>query len=745
MRGQANAIRIGPYAGCAATDLAGRSGLLFPADMRLLPGYPSGIKSPCRDTVFFRTTLSSGDRQLAVHVKSFGLQGRLKDALDSYSGSRACRSWQTAQAMLERGIGTPRPIAFLDRWAGRRILESYLFTELEQDMCTFKDELIRLYTTDPECARIMALLECVARAIKAMHDAGIAHRDLGNQNILLRPVGPAGWSDVKFVDLNRAQVGPRLGLAARAFDISRISLPSDFLRVFKEMYFGEVVPAEFQETEASYRQRFAWHTRTRALRHPFRSRTIGAKAGGRHTDYPADRDIWVWDERSAQAISPFTSRDRRRRLSVTSHLRVAAATLGGAIPVIKSYRDVMARCFNEQVALSGRIAVAISPRRESLERELDLLRPLGKLPVMIRFMRHRGPEEWDFCAAVLRRLVAEGHAVSAALVQDRSSVVDPGMWTRFVGHVLGSVADCVDMVEVGHAINRSKWGIWTIDEHRALMDATARAAAGFSGVRFIGPAGIDFEFPFAMAALKNIPAGFKLEAVSHHLYVDRRGAPENRQGPFSTLEKCVLGRAIAENTPGCPGKFIVSEVNWPVLGTGVYSPVGSPYVSPGPRYGDPSVDEDTYADYMIRYLLLACCSGTVERVYWWRLVAQGFGLVDDSVPGDWRARPAYKALKVLLDLLGRGTFVRRVPSPANVGLYIFNLPDGSKVGLAYCLSGTTRMGLPFAFSRAMNSLGEEVGVQSGDVLLSGSPLYLTGVQGQDGPVAAAVPGPKKVQ
>ena len=44
---------------------------------------------------------------------------------------------------------------------------------------------------------------------------------------------------------------------------------------------------------------------------------------------------------------------------------------------------------------------------------------------------------------------------------------------------------------------------------------------------------------------------------------------------------------------------------------------------------------------MIRYLLIALCSGMVERVYWRRLVARGFGLIDDVEPGTWRPRPAF--------------------------------------------------------------------------------------------------------
>ena len=724
MPGQSSDISVGPYRGCVASDLSGRSLLSSPDSIKLLSGFPLPASHEPGRAFFFKTVLADGASGITVHIKGFARQNLIKDALDWKLGSRARRSWQTALAMRDRGVMTPRPIAFLDRWDGRRLLESYFLTEFQQDACTFKDELIRLYTDDPECAKIMTLLEGVAVAIKHMHDAGIAHRDLGNQNILVKPGGPYGCGEVQFVDLNRAIAGPDVGIAARAFDISRIALPSDLLRVFKEMYFGSIVPAEFQRREGAYRKRFALHTLTRTLRHPLRSRR---EKRTQTVERLAEKDIWIWDERSAQAISPFTSHDRRKLLSFRSHLSVATATLGSAPAIMRSYRAIMTRCFRSQICLDGRIGVAISPTPANLERELNQLESLGKLPVMLRFYHHRGVADWDFCAVVLRRLVADGHSVSAALVQDRAAVKHPARWTSFVAHVMARIADCVDMVEIGHAVNRSKWGIWTLDEHRMLLEATGLARTKYPTVRFIGPAGIDFEFPFVIAALKNLPAGFEFNAVSHHLYVDRRGAPENRQGPFSTLEKCALGRAIAENTPGCGGRFVVSEVNWPLSGTGVYSPVGSPYVSPGLRHGDPSVGEDTYADYMIRYLLLACCSGTVERVYWWRLIARGFGLVDDTDPGKWRERNAFIALRFFVSLLGKSTFVEKIKSPQGVCVYLFVAPCGSSVAVAHTEGEGTMMRMPFTFSSVLNSLGEKRAMNGDYLALSGSPVYLLDV------------------
>jgi hypothetical protein len=315
------------------------------------------------------------------------------------------------------------------------------------------------------------------------------------------------------------------------------------------------------------------------------------------------------------------------------------------------------------------------------------------------------------------------------MVQDRQAVLNPGQWSTFMVKVLEKIASDVDLVEIGHAVNRVKWGIWGMDDYRRLLGAAVAAASRFPHVRFSGPAAIDFEFPFVVAALRQVPSGLRFGALSHHLYVDRRGAPENRQGRFATLEKLAMARAVASRSPACDDALIVSEVNWPLLGTGVYSPVGSPYESPGPRSNDPSVSEDAYADYMVRYLLIALCSGMAERVYWWRLVARGFGLVDDSDEHNWRERPAYRMLQTLVARVGRATFRERtVPggdsSRGAPCLFRFSRADGTAVGIMHVHGDQRAVELPGEFRRAENAMGEALDTTHGRVVIGGRPVYL---------------------
>src|SRR5690606_32235754 len=102
-------------------------------------------------------------------------------------------------------------------------------------------------------------------------------------------------------------------------------------------------------------------------------------------------------------------------------------------------------------------------------------------------------------------------------------------------------------------------------------------------LKITGPACIDFEYIPIISAfeeLKSINPSYKFDALSHLLYVDRRGAPENKQGMFSTLEKVRLLKAIAQTTSACNDKVIISEVNWPIENTDIWSPIVCPYATP---------------------------------------------------------------------------------------------------------------------------------------------------------------------
>ncbi len=724
-------LAVGPYVGELAPDYRA------PELLAQLAALPALLAAPAARQV-------AGGRnrhvciELPVHgavqpviVKAFGRQAWLRDLRDRRRGSKARRTWLAATHLRGHGVGTPQPIGYLERWEGARLSESYFLAAYQRGAVNFRDALLTLYHELPEAARFMELLELVAAGVRDMHAAGFVHNDLGNQNVLLEPDGPGRWREFQVIDLNRGRIRRELGVRERARDLSRLSLPSHLLRVFMKMYWQASPPRALGRWERAYRTLYGLHSRTRAWRHPLREAKRRAQsAREERRRYPAPRELWIWDERTGQPINAILRKERLAHYPAARYVGQIVDTLRAAPGLWRSYAPLLEGTFREPVNFAGRIGMALHPSSATLERELDLLAGLGRIPAFVRFYHHQAREQRRFCARLVRALHEAAHPVAIALVQDRRAVREPAAWAGFVEEVLQEVGPIVEAVEVGHNVNRAKWGIWDFRELRALYAPLEKWHARLPQLHFMGPGAIDFEYLALVSVLRQWPAGVPLSALSHHLYVDRRGAPENPQGRFSALEKFALARAIARRSPGCADRLVVSEVNWPLRGTGVYSPLLAPYVLPG-RGTKAGVSEDEYGDYLLRYLLLALASGLVERVYWWRLVARGFGLVDDSDPAAWRPRPAYAMLQRFLGVLGESTFLA-AQLPPRSGLrhgryrFAFRRADGETVVLTYAHGPALPFPADETFSRVEDAFGRPVAEPGG---LTGRPLYLRGSAG----------------
>lgn len=722
-------ITAGPYSGALAPQFLSEEFVAALAELPALLASPLARvvadgrnRHVCIDMPVNGTTRT-------IIVKAFGRLSLVRDLRDRRRGSRARRTWLAATHLERLGVGTPQPVGYVERWDGWRLRESYYLAVYDAQAESFRDALLALFHETPECARFMDLLECVAAGVRDMHDAGFLHNDLGNQNVLLTRDGPARWRDFRVIDLNRGRLRSALSLRERARDLSRLHLPSHLLWWFINMYWRDVPPAALFRWERAYRKLYGLHSRSRRWRHPIREarrrRQTGAEPAER--EYPAPRDAWIWDERSGQTIPALLRAERLQEYPVARLTRMAADTLRAAPGVWREYRALLGNAFRQPVNFAGRIGMALNPAPDTFDRELQLLDGLGRIPAFVRFYHHEALDARRFRARSVHALHHAGHPVSIALVQDRRAVRDPAAWHDFMEDVIGALADVVEEVEVGHNVNRAKWGVWEFRELRQLYAPLPALRARFPALRFTGPAAIDFEYPFLLSALREWPANVPLSALSHHLYVDRRGAPENSQGGYGALEKFALARAIARRAPACADRLIVTEVNWPLRGQGAYSPIGAPHALPWLESGDGGVTEEAYGDYMIRYLCCALGSGMVDRVYWWRLVARGFGLVDDTDSAGWRLRPAYEMLRAFLRLLGDSTLVG-TRSPPRVGArhgryrFEFRRPDGESVVLTYAHGPA----LPFPADEPFTHVEDGLGrlLERPPVHLTGRPVYL---------------------
>lgn len=681
------------------------------------------IKSPRAEKIsrgadyVIKVPLRTESSEIIATVKVFKRQSYLKDWYDKRHGSKAERSFRAAMYLQEKGIGTPSPVAWREHWENGRLLESYYVCLFEPGIC-FRDALANIYYDQRDNAPLIELLHVVAPAIRAMHDAGFMHGDMGNQNILLPRSGDGTWLQPQFIDLNRASYpNEQLTTKQRAFDLARIALPGAYLKILKMIYYNhQDVPKDFEKQEQKARKRFWGHRRSSKWRHPIRYWRDQKRPKVRST-YPPLQDIWLWDEKSAQPMIVLGGKEKNKNRKWGYMLSMMWQSATSAPSIYKRYQQLLKQRYQQPVSMHGRVGVALHPKAEYISQELPLLKALGNIPVLIRFAHHETHEDWRRGIALVEDLHKEGVEIMVAILQDRQAVLHPEQWSTFLEIVIGAIADKVAHIEVTHASNRVKWGIWSAQEYGALMAPAFALQQRYPHIKLTGPACIDFEYHPVIAALNAIPVGNRLNALSHLLYVDRRGAPESKQGRFATLEKCALLKAVAQWSDRCDDKVIVSEVNWPVKYAGIWSPIGCPYTTPKWRREEPGETEDDYANYMLRYIVIVLCSGYVDQVFWWRLSAHGYGLVDDV--DNFRQRPAFNALQIFMQLLGRADFIRKLPSDNSIYLMEFQTTERTII-MGWAEQGVHPIPLELRYSYALDRNGNTLD----SVSISGSPVYL---------------------
>jgi tRNA A-37 threonylcarbamoyl transferase component Bud32 len=145
--------------------------------------------------------------------------------------SRALRAFRRAVTLEERGIAVAR--AWLCAWgpAGSGVLVSEHVDAPDLDLLVRREATFAGWPP----ARRRALLVQLGRALRALHEAEVAHRDLKAPNLLVVPEG-AGWR-FPLVDVDGAD--PRYGpipWARRIRDLARLAAslpltPSERLRI----------------------------------------------------------------------------------------------------------------------------------------------------------------------------------------------------------------------------------------------------------------------------------------------------------------------------------------------------------------------------------------------------------------------------------------------------------------------------------------------------------------------------------
>jgi hypothetical protein len=407
-----------------------------------------------------------------------------------------------------------------------------------------------------------------------------------------------------------------------------------------------------------------------------------------------------WNERADQPhnVAPRSERTRhhlRRWRTYVSLLWWNILRGGAAFVRYRRYKKTM---FRRPVAFGREMfGVAVSPRPGRNEEVAALLAETGVRETLVRVPSWEKDKLEDY-VGFARLLRGRGFGLTFALLQRREDVFDAAGWAGFLEACFARLSPFGRDFEIGHAWNRTKWGVWDYTEYLALAKP-AFALRGKYGVRLVGPAVIDFEFHLYPPTLRKLP----FDVSSSLLYVDRVGAPENAQYGYTAAMKVALFRAYTEASARKPLPCWITEANWPLAGTGPWSPAS----------GKPNVTEEEQADYLVRYYIICLAGGMVERVYWWQLVAPGYGLVDsrgrdgagrESV---WRRRPSFAALRTLIAELAGAEFRGKDAGEAAKGAEIYRFAKG---GREFAVCWTTGEPVAFDFGRPIARVLDRGGV-----------------------------------
>lgn len=166
-----------------------------------------------------------------INVKSFKIPNFInKIAYSYFRKSKARRSFEYATILLEKGIGTPQPIAYFENqdWIGLK--DSYYVSEhLDCDL-TFR-ELVEI----PDYPDSENILKLFTRFSFDLHQKGIEFLDHSPGNTLIKKVSDNQYQ-FYLVDLNRMNFHQTMDFDSRMKNLSHLTPYKEMVAVMSAEY-----------------------------------------------------------------------------------------------------------------------------------------------------------------------------------------------------------------------------------------------------------------------------------------------------------------------------------------------------------------------------------------------------------------------------------------------------------------------------------------------------------------------------
>ena len=168
---------------------------------------------------------------VTVNIKSFKIPHLInKIAYKYFRKSKARRSYEYANRLIENGIGTPQPIAYAENFKFSGLEKSYYISEHLQTELTFRELVLQPDYPDHE-----NILRQFTRFTFDLHQKGIEFLDHSPGNTLIKKVSEGNY-DFYLVDLNRMNFHDVMDFDSRMKNFHRLTPKTEMLAVMSDEY-----------------------------------------------------------------------------------------------------------------------------------------------------------------------------------------------------------------------------------------------------------------------------------------------------------------------------------------------------------------------------------------------------------------------------------------------------------------------------------------------------------------------------
>jgi len=198
---------------------------------RLLSEQETELLLDRRNRVGVVTLPQQEGKNVDVVIKEFHSVGvnKLKSL---FLRGKAFKAWRGGVALVERGIETPSPVAYLEKRKRLFLDQSFFLAERVSGV----EEIRFLFRKLPP-SELRELLVPLSQHLSCCHKKGILHRDLSDGNILVKK-DKSGEFRFYLIDTNRIRIKRRIGLMKAVKNLIRLGVPFEFQRFFLQHYLG---------------------------------------------------------------------------------------------------------------------------------------------------------------------------------------------------------------------------------------------------------------------------------------------------------------------------------------------------------------------------------------------------------------------------------------------------------------------------------------------------------------------------